>query len=138
VVSPDGVRDDGDVLVELLLELRHVADVIDALVEAARELRRYRLGGNPLIRNRGEDDEEFGRRLRAVGLVHRDLRDEVALALQLRDAAVDAPGVLDGLEVLRGDALVLGARRLERLRDAGNLKAADEFGVALDESPHLA
>src|SRR5947209_2105089 len=138
IITAHGVSDDGDVFIKLLLELRHVADVVNALVEAAGELRRDGLGRNLLIRNRGEDDEEFGWRLRAVGLVHRDLRDEVALALQLRDVAVDAPGVPDGLEVLRGDALDLGARRLERLRDAGNLKAADEFGVALDESPHSA
>src|SRR5215213_3977177 len=97
IILRDGVRDDGDVLVELLLELRHVAYVVHALVEAARELRRDGLRGYPLVGDGREYDEQLGRRLRRVGLVHRDFGDEVAPALDGSDVAVDAPRVLHGL-----------------------------------------
>ena len=53
-------RNDGEVLVELPLELGDIAHIINALVEAARELGCDGLQGNPLVGERGEDDEQFG------------------------------------------------------------------------------
>ena len=42
--------DDGEILIKLLLELRHVTDVVHALVKASRELRRDGLHRNLLVR----------------------------------------------------------------------------------------
>ena len=75
----DGVTDGGHVEGHLARELRDVADVVDALVEAAAEFRGDGLDGNLLVGDGAEDDEQFGGRLRGVGLVHRDFRDEVPL-----------------------------------------------------------
>ena len=74
----DREGDHREVVAELLLELREVADVIDALVEPAGELRGDRLHRHALVRERREDEQQLGRRLRGVGLVHRDFGDEVA------------------------------------------------------------
>jgi len=53
----------------------------------------------------------------AVGFVHRDLGDEVVLAISRGDAPVDFPGVLHRKEILRGDSLdVIAGRREGRGR----------------------
>ena len=65
----------------LALELGHVAHVIDALVEAAAEFGRDGLDGNAFVGDGGKNDEQLDRALRAIGLVHRNFRDEVAGAL---------------------------------------------------------
>ena len=109
----DGKRDDGEVVVEFLLELLHVADVIHALVETAGELGRDGLERNFFVGQRGENDEQFRRRLRAVGFVHRNFGDEILRALGLGDVPVNFPGVLHGEQIFVGDALDLGARDLQ-------------------------
>ena len=119
---------------KFLLELRHVADVIDALVEAAGEFGGDRLDGDLLVGDRRENHQQFGRRLRAVGLVHRHFGDEVAGALGGGDVPIDLAGVLHR----RADTCPRCARHrprvdVERRRDARNLHAADQFGMPVDE-----
>ena len=109
-----GERDDRKVFVELLLELFHVAHVIHALVKPARELRRDGLKRNLLVRQRGQNDQQFRRRLRAVGFVHRNFRDEVFRALGRDDVLVDFPGVLHGEQKLARHALDFRAGDLKR------------------------
>ena len=128
--------DDAEVVIELAFELGEVADVIDALVETAGELRRDGLDRHAFVGDGREDDEQLRRGLRAVGLVHRDLGDETADALHGDDVAVDLAGFLDGEEELGGRALDVGARGGERTVDAGKGDRADEFRVAVDEGLH--
>src|ERR1700678_2101052 len=77
----DGISDGCNIERKLVLELRYVADIIDAFVEAAAEFRRYGLDGNAFGGDGSEDDEQLDGALSAVGFVHRDLGDEVAFAL---------------------------------------------------------
>ena len=51
---------DADVRLKLFEEGSNIADIIDALVETARELGRQGLDGNTRIGQGGEDDDEFG------------------------------------------------------------------------------
>ena len=110
----DGKRDDGEVFVEFLLELLHIADIIHALVETAGEFRRDGLDGNLFVGERRKNDEQFRRRLRAVGFVHRNFGDEIRLALGLGDVPVDFPGVLHGEQIFAGDALDVRAGGFQR------------------------
>src|SRR5207248_802363 len=68
----NGERDDAQVFVEFLFKLREVADVIDAFVKPARELRRDGLRRDALAGDHGEDQKKLGGRLRRVGLIHGD------------------------------------------------------------------
>jgi len=68
-VGFDGVGEDGEVVVEFLLELGDVADVVDSFVEAARKLGGDGLNGDALVGDGGEDDEHLGGDLRLVGFV---------------------------------------------------------------------
>ena len=129
----DGVGDGGDVERELAVELRHVAHVIHALVEAAAELGRDGLDGNAFVGDGGQNDEQLGGTLRAVGLVHGNFGDEVALALCALDLAVDFAGFFDG-----GEKLLRGLAKISRViskasSDACQLNAAEQFRMALDE-----
>ncbi len=63
--------------------------------------------------------------LGAIGLVHRDLGDEVACAFGAHDLAIDLAGLFDGGEkLLRGLAEVWRCN-FESLVDAGELNAAE-------------
>ena len=136
-VARDGECDHGEIVLEFLLELREVADVVHALVEAAGEFRRDGLCADFFIGDGGENDEQFGRSLRRVGLVHRDFGDEVRLALFRSDVAVDFPRVLHSEEILRDDALDVRARGREGRRDARNGNGADKFRMANHECRHV-
>ncbi|MEY3911676.1 MAG: hypothetical protein RLY37_1144, partial [Verrucomicrobiota bacterium] len=125
--------DDAEVVIELAFELGEVADVVYALVETTGELRSDRLDRHTFVGDGREDDEELGRGLGAVGLVHRDLGDEAADALHGDDVAVDLAGFLDGQQKLGGRALDVGARGSERTVDAGEGDRTDELRVAIDE-----
>ena len=130
----DGKRDDGEVVVEFFFKLHHVADVIHALVETSGELRRDGLQWNFFVRQRGKNDEQFRRRLRAVGFVHRNFGDEIRLALGLDDMPVNFPGLLHGEQIFPCDAFHFGARDRERLGDARDGNFSGEFRMAFDES----
>ena len=132
-VLPDGEGDHGQVVVELLLELGDVAHVIDALVEAAGELGGDGLDRNPLVGDGGQDDQQFGRCLRRVGLVHRNFGDEVAAAAFLVHVAVDGARLLHGREILAGDLRDGVAGDGERLVDAGDAHGSLKFRMTLDE-----
>ena len=114
-------RDDLEVLLELLLELLKVAHVVDALVEASRELRREGLQRHLLLRELREDVLDLLRRLRDVHLVHRNLGDEVLRALLLRDVAVDPARLLHGRKValLKRTGLADVVRDVDREEVAG-------------------
>jgi hypothetical protein len=111
-----------------------IADVIDALVEAAGELRRDRLDRDALIGDGGEDDEQLRRRLRAVGFIHGNLGDEVVGARPWRRRCADrSRGLLGGFEELVGGFLDIRAGDLKRLGDALDGDRADQFRVFVDE-----
>ncbi len=114
------------------LELGDVSDVIDTFVEASGELGSDGLDGNFLIGEGGEDDEEFGRGLGAVGLIHGNFGDEI-LAFDGNDVVVDRLGLLGGFEELVGGFLHIGSGYFERRIDAFDADGADEFGVVVDE-----
>ena len=133
-VGFDGVSEDREVVVELLLKLSDVADVVYSLVESAREFGRDGLDGDSLIGDGGEDDEHLGRDLWVVGLVHRDLGDEViSTAFGGNDVVVDGLGFLGGFEELVGGLLDELAGDFERGINAFDVYRADEFGVLVDE-----
>jgi len=75
--SIDSVADGSHIEGHFAGELRDVADVVDAIIEAATEFRGNRLDGDLLIGDCAEDDEQAGGCLRGVGLVHRDFGNEV-------------------------------------------------------------
>ena len=137
-VGFDGVREDGEVVVELLLELGDVADVVDSFVKAASELRRDGLDGDALVGDGGEDDEHLGWDLWVVGLVHGDFSDEViGAAFGCEDVIVDRFGLLGGFqELVRGlfDKL---AGDFEWSIDALDIHGADELGVICNEGFHV-
>src|ERR1019366_9113024 len=79
-VLADGEGNRRQIFAELLLELNHIAHVIDALIEAPGELGGDGLYRNLLVGDGGQDDQQFRRGLRRIGLVHRNLGDELAAA----------------------------------------------------------
>ena len=137
LVLAGGEGDHRQVVVEFLLELRQVAHVIHALVEAAGELRRDGLDGNLLIGDGRQNDEQLGRSLRRVGLVHGDFRHEMVRAFALRDVAIDAPGFLDGKKILAGDRLDRLPRGRERLGDSRDAQPPDQLRMPPHERFHV-
>ena len=133
----DGKGDDGEVFVEFLLELLHIADVIHAFVEAAGEFRRDGLDGNLFVGERGQNDEQFRRRLRAVGFVHRNFGDEICLAFGLGDVPVNFPGVLHGEQIFAGDALDVRAGGFKRPVNVGDDNFAGQFGMTVGKRLHV-
>ena len=127
------VADDRQVVGELLVELVRVADIVHALVEAAREFRCDGLDRDALVGDGREDDQQFGGSLRVVGLVHRDLGDEVPAALGGLDVPVDPTRFLHGEQELGGSALDAFPGGLEGPVDALDLDLADEFGMCSDQ-----
>src|ERR1700722_12494180 len=97
----DSVADGGHVEYHLAGELRCIANVVDSLVEAAAEFRGDGLDGYSFVGNGAKDDEQFGGRLRGVGLVHRNFGDEASLPFRGFDFAVDLAGLLDSEEEFR-------------------------------------
>ena len=120
-VALDCELDHREVLGELLLELRHVTNVIDTLVKAAGEFRRDSLSRNVLVGNRCENDQQFRRSLRAIRLVHRDFGDERSFALYRRDMTIDLACFLHRVQILPGDTFDLSAGCLKGLGNSRNL-----------------
>src|ERR1017187_8764590 len=133
-VLADGEGNDGEVFAELLLELRHVADIIDTLVEAPGELWGDGLDGNLLVGNGGQNDQQFRRGLRRVGLVHRDLGDELAAAALLVHVPVGGARLLYGGQVLAEDARDGLAVEREGFADARDAHGSQEFRMTSGES----
>jgi len=129
------VGDDGDVIEELAFELGHVAHIVDAFVEAAGELGGDGLGGDLLVGDGGEDDEEFVGRLGQVRLVHRDLGDEGGFGLGGEDVAIELARLLDGVQVLGGGGADLVAREAE---GATEVAVAGEEGLDIGGGGGLA
>ena len=90
------------------------------------------------VRQRRQDDEQFRRRLRAVGFIHGNFGDKIRRAFGLGDVAVDFPGVLH-----RQQELVRPRARLRRavisngwsMRGMENLPV--EFGMLVHERLHV-
>lgn len=133
----DGKGDDGEVFVKFFFELFQVANVIDAFVEAAGEFGRDGLEWNFLRGQSSEDDEQFGRRLRAVGFIHGNFSDEIFRALRFDDVLINFSGVLCGEQKFVGDAFDFGAGDGERMVDVRDGDGADEFGMGVDEGFHV-
>ena len=103
VVGFDSVREDCEVVVKFLLELGHVADVINTLIKAAGEFGCDSLDGDALVGDGSEDDEHLGGDLGVVGFVHGDFGDEViGAAFCCDNVVVDRSGLLSGFEKLVG------------------------------------
>ena len=128
-----GVGGDAHIRLEFRAEGVHVAHVIHAFVEAAREFRRDRVDGHALVGEGLEDEEELCRRLRRFGLVHRHFHDEVARALPFQDLAVDRAGLNARGAVALGGGAVQGAAQHERRRKALHALVADERAVPRNE-----
>ena len=62
---------------ELFGESIEVSDIVDPFVEAAGKLRGDRLQSDPFVGQGDQDHQELLRGLWKVGLIHRDLGDEV-------------------------------------------------------------
>ena len=69
-ISLDSMCDDCEVVTKLLLKLRHVADVIDALIETTGELGGDGLDRYTFIGERAQDDQQLQRGLRVVSFIH--------------------------------------------------------------------
>ena len=114
--------DDGQIVAEFALELGHFAHVIHAFVESAAELGRDGLQGNLRVAQRGQNNQQFGRRLRRVGLVHRNFGGEISRAFGAHDALINAARRLDGGQIFGGNLFDLGARSLKRRVNVGRWK----------------
>ncbi len=132
-VSADGVGDDGEILGKFLLEACNIADVVHAFVETAAEFRRDGLDGDVLIGNGGEDDEQFGRRLRGIGFVHANFGDEVPLPFERLNKAVNASGIHHGKQEVIGNAGDVIAGDFQGSIDPRNGEGTDQFRVAIDK-----
>src|SRR5882724_5481425 len=82
-IAFDGESDYSEIFVELLFKLRHIAGIVDTLVEAAGEFRRNGLQRNTFIRKNRENHQQFRRRLRSISFIHRDFSDEIPCAFNL-------------------------------------------------------
>src|SRR4051794_954026 len=130
-VLPDREVYDCQVRLEFLLKLRDVAHVIHPFVEAPREFRGDRLNGDAFVRDSRQNDQQLWWRLRTLGLIHRNLGDELALTLLLRDMAVSFAGFLYRCQIPASDSLDLGLARLKR--EPWHRNVPDQFRMALDE-----
>ena len=72
--------------------------------------------------------------MRTVGLIHRNLGDEVGLAFSLGDVAINFSGVLHGEKIFARDALEFGTADFKRMANVRNSDFADEFRMAAGES----
>ena len=125
----DGVGNDGEAVVELPLELREVADVIDAFVETADEFGRDGLNGNFFITDGGEDDEQFGGELGFAGFVHGNLSDEVPGAFGIFDMPIELARLADGQEIFEGGAPDVIRRNLKRAAQQFGMRSGEVFEV---------
>src|ERR1035441_5173888 len=132
-ILADGGGNHGQVLAELLLELHHIAHVIDALVEAPGELGSDGLYRNPLVGEGGQDHQQFRWRLRRIGFVQRDLGDELAAAALLVHVPVDGPRLLHGGKVFAGDPRDGFPVDGEGPLDAGDADGSQQFRMTLEE-----
>jgi hypothetical protein len=127
----DGISNRRDIQREFLLELRNVANVIHALVEATTELGSNGLDGDSFIRDCRENDQQLHRRLCGIRLVHRDFRNEIALSFCLGDGAIDLAGLLDCCEKFMGCLLQRVLRNFELIVNAFELHTSQQFRMPL-------
>jgi len=135
---PHGKPNHGQVLLELPGKLGRAAGVVHALVEAAAELRRDRLGRNALVGKSGQHDQHLHRRLRHIRLIHRHFRDEVAHALGRFDMTVDFSRVGYCHQILRSDGSQLRLADLEGIVDTVEPRRPKQAPVLLNEAVHSA
>ena len=126
--------DHREVIVELLLELSHVAHVIDAFVKASGEFRSNGLRRNAFIGQSGQDDQQLGRRLWTVRFIHRNFGDKPPFPLGLEQVPIDPAGIQHGQQVLAGHALDVGAGRLDRLLNPRYGQAPHQLRMPGNES----
>ena len=107
-----------------------VAGIIHALVETAGELGRDGLERNAFVGERGQDHEEFRRRLRAVGFIHRNFRDEIGRPFGFGNVPVNPARLLRGQQILPGDALDFAARCFHRAVKVRNDDLSGQFRMA--------
>ena len=132
-IASDGLGDNGQVVVELPLELGDITDIIHALVEATGEFRRDGLHGHSGLGQRCQDDHQGRRGLRRVGFIHGHFGDEAPRALGLRDVPIQRPGLLSGLEELGGDPPDILASRDERFGNTRYDLGSDQLGMPFQE-----
>ena len=132
-IASDGFCDNGQVVVELPLELGHITDIIHALVETAGEFRCDGLHRHAGLSQRCQDDHQGRWGLRRVGLVHGHLGDEAPHALGFCDVPIQRAGLLGGLEELGGDVLDILASRDERFGNTRYDLDSDQLGMPLQE-----
>src|SRR5439155_8572009 len=118
---------------ELLPEEFDIANVVDAFIEAARELWGDGLDWNAFIGNGGENEEKLRRGLRQVRLIHRDFRHEAAGSLPVGDFAIDVSGIANCGEVFAGGVQGLLIGDIERVLKTGNLDPPDQLGMPPQE-----
>jgi hypothetical protein len=90
------------ILLELLFKLGQVSDVIGSLVKASGEFGGYRLRGNFLLSDHGQDEKKLRRGLGPVRFIHGDFGHKPALAFMRFDMAIDLARGLDCEEKLVG------------------------------------
>src|SRR5437763_1313305 len=103
-VSPDGVPNDGEIIIKLLFELIYISGVIDSLIKSAREFWRNGLNRNLLVRQSNQNNQEFWRGLRSVRFVHRDFRNKT-ISFHLLNMSINIPGFFHSSKVFARDAL---------------------------------
>ena len=126
----------GQIGIELTLEGRDVADIVHALVEASGELRRDGLGGNPLVGNHSQNDQQLARSLRRVGFIHRDLDSKSVRRFRSCDMTVDPSRLLHGPEKFARRALKIGAGDFQRRVEQGKTMRTNQPGALFKKRLH--
>ena len=132
-IASDGLGDNGQVVVELSLELGDITDIIHALVEAAGEFRRDGLHGHTGLSQCCQDDHQGRRGLRRIGFIHGYLGDEASDAFDGGDVPIQRPGLLSGLEELGGDPPDILASRDQRFGNTRYDLDSDQLGMPFQE-----
>ena len=131
------MRNHRQIVAELALENGDVADVIHAFIEATTKFGRDGLKRNLRVTERGQNNQQFRRRLRRVGFVHRNFGDEIFVAFFFGDAIVNRARAAHGGQIFGGDFRHLFARGFKRRFDAVNRNFSDQFGMTIQEFLYL-
>src|SRR5271165_57594 len=130
----DSEGNDTKVFVELLFELRKVAHVIDPFVEPSGELWGDRLDGYAFLGDHRQDQEQFHRVLRRVGLVDRDFSDKLIASFLFFDVPVDTTRLLYGEQEFAGGPAHGFLREVEGSFNTRNGERAGVAAHRLEES----
>jgi len=129
----DGKGDYRQIFIKFLLKLLQISDVIYPFVESAGKFGGDGLRGDALAGDGRQNQQQFYRRLRLVGFIHRHLGDKLSFAFSGNQIAVYLACLLHGQEVFGGGGLKGFFTDDDGPFDAGNLQRAEKIAAGADK-----